>query len=252
MPENQKSSYDSVAGMYHSLWADWYLPAAMPALERLFFSQVPSGTHVLDLCCGSGHVTKELAARGYAVTGVDNSAELIALAQRELPGIDFRVQDARNLCLEQQFGAALSTFDSLNHILSLSELGSVFEGVRRVLKCGGLFMFDMNLEEAYSLDLQEWSVDIQAESVGLVRGKFDPVSKKALTELVWFQRGEGDGNCWRQRRSLVEQQCYTQTDILTTLEDTGFREIEAITARQAGVTSNLGFGRTYFSAHARE
>src|ERR1700728_153608 len=85
-----RSSYDDIADMYHSLWANWYLPAALPALEKLFFSQLCSGGRVLDLCCGSGHVTRELVERGYAVTGVDASAALIAIARRELPQVDFR------------------------------------------------------------------------------------------------------------------------------------------------------------------
>ena len=185
------SSYDGIASMYHMLWADWYLPAAMPALERLFFSQIPAEARVLDLCCGSGHVTKELVARGYTVTGVDNSAELIELARYQLPRVDFRVQDARHLALEGRYRAALSTFDSLNHILNIDELKSVFAGVRDVLEPRGRFVFDMNLEEAYSADLRDWVVDIKPESVGLVRGKFDSFTRQASTELIWFTKIEG-------------------------------------------------------------
>ncbi len=251
MPDVARSSYDDVAGMYHALWADWYLPASLPALERLFFSQISPGTRVLDLCCGSGHVTKELAARGYQVTGIDNSAQLITLARRDLPGIDFRVQDARNLALDGRYGAALSTFDSLNHILCLNELKDVFAGVRKILEPGGLFVFDMNLAEAYSADLREWSVNVSEQSVGLVRGKFDPVLNKATTELIWFVR-EANGKCWRRHNSTVEQQCYSQTEILAALSQSGFRSIEAVAARDAGVTSELGFGRTYFAARGQE
>jgi SAM-dependent methyltransferase len=249
MPESLRSSYDDVAGMYHTLWADWYLPAAMPALEHLFFSQVPAGSSVLDLCCGSGHVTKELAARGYVVTGVDNSAELIALARRELPGIDFEVQDATNLTLKRTFRAVLCTFDSLNHILTLENLRHAFEGVQRILEPGGLFVFDMNLEEAYLADLHQWAVDVRDTTVGLVRGTFDPVRKKAATELIWFVRDSraGEDACWRQKRSVVEQQCYSQAEILESLHHAGLRNVEAVSARDAGVTSELGFGRTYFS-----
>ncbi len=250
MAENPRSSYDNVAGMYHALWADWYLPAAMPALERLFFSQVPAGARVLDLCCGSGHVTKELVARGYSVTGVDNSAELVTLARNELPGIEFLVQDARDLSVPGKFQAALSTFDSLNHILTLEDLQRVFAAVHRSLDPGSLFVFDMNLAEAYSADLREWSVDLREASAGLVRGTFDPVTKMASTELIWFVKAP-EGECWHRRRSVVEQRCYPQTDIVSALTASGFQEIEAISARQAGVTSDLGFGRTYFATHAQ-
>lgn len=239
------SPYDQIAGMYHNLWADWYLPAALPALERLFFSRLPAGARVLDLCCGSGHVTKELVARGYHVTGIDNSVELIELARKELPFVDFRVQDARDLRLDKQFDGVLSTFDSLNHIPNLEGLRSVFHGVRRVLKPDGLFVFDMNLEEAYSADLHQWAVDVSDRAVGLVRGTFDPASKTARTELIWFTR-IGDDNRWQQSHSIVEQQCFPQADILVALSSAGFKQIEAIRSQDVGITSELGFGRIFF------
>jgi len=83
--------------------------------------------------------------------------------------------------------------------------------------------------------------------VGLVRGRFDAVSKRASTELIWFVR-EAGGGCWRQQRSTVDQQCYPVNEILDALHAAGFREIESIPAHAAGVTSELGFGRMYFRA----
>jgi SAM-dependent methyltransferase len=247
MNEPKQSPYDEIASMYHMLWADWYLPAALPALEKLFFSRTPAGSHVLDLCCGSGHVTKELITRGYRVTGVDNSAELVGLAKKELPGVDFLVQDARELHLENRYDAVLSTFDSLNHIPDLDGLRHVFGAVGHVLKPGGLFVFDMNLEEAYSADLREWAVNVRDGSVGLVRGEFDAISKRARTELISFVR-VGDDNLWTQRRSVVEQQCYPEAEILLALASAGFKSVEAVPSREAGITSELGFGRIFFVA----
>jgi SAM-dependent methyltransferase len=244
-----RSSYDDIADMYHSLWANWYLPAALPALEKLFFSQLSAGSRVLDLCCGSGHVTRELVDRGYAVTGVDASAALIAIARRELPQVDFRVQDARALVrLSGRFDGVLSTFDSLNHILKLGELRGVFRGVRDALKPGGLLVFDMNLEEAYSLDLRQWSVEMSENNVGLMRGTYDFATKRAITELIWFV--ETSNGLWRQHRSTVEQRCYTEAEISLALEEAGFSSIQMLWAREAGMRADLGFGRVFFVARA--
>jgi SAM-dependent methyltransferase len=240
------SSYDEIAEMYHDLWADWYLPTALPALEQLFFSRVPAGSLVLDVCCGSGHVTKELVRRGYQITGIDSSAALIAYARSELPEVDFRVQDVRCIQLEGHYDAALSTFDSLNHLLTLSDLQMALSGVHGILKTGGLFVFDMNLEEAYSLDVQEWTVDIGPNRIGLVRGTYDPATKKASTELICFSKIQD--NLWRQSRSIVEQRCYTQSEIMSALTQAGFKRIETVSARAAGITSGLGSGRVFFSA----
>jgi SAM-dependent methyltransferase len=244
------SSYDDIAGMYDAFWADWYLPAALPALEKLFFSRVPADTKVLDVCCGSGHVTKELVRRGYPVTGVDASAALIEIARRNLPGIDFRVQDARHLQLEERFDAALSTFDSLNHVLTLADLGAVFRAVRSVLAPGGMFVFDMNLEEAYMMNLREWNATVEDNSVGLVRGTFDPASKMAFTELIWFTKDRDDPAVWVRRESIVEQRCYSQAEITVALAEAGFSRLEALTAAQAGMQAALAAGRIFFSAYS--
>lgn len=243
------SAYDEIAGMYDALWADWYLPAALPALEKLFFSQLFAGARVLDVCCGSGHVTKELVRRGYEVTGVDSSAALIAIAQKQMPGTDFRVQDVRDLQLLGGYEAVLSTFDSLNHILSAGELREVFAGVHRVLQTGGLFVFDMNLEQAYSADLRQWMVEVGDDSVGMMRGTYDFATQKAATELIWFVRNRHE-QCWRQHRSVVEERCYPESEILLALDQVGFKTIEALSATEAGVTAELGFGRVFFSARA--
>lgn len=241
------SAFDPIAGLYHRLWSDWYLPAAMPALDRLFFSRIPHGSRVVDVCCGSGHVTKEIVRRGYQVTGVDISEGLINLARQQMPGVDWQLQDARSFHLKERFRGALSTFDSLNHILTMDDLESVFRSVHKVLEPSGLFVFDMNLQEAFRADLRGWSVDAGADSVSLIRGLFDESSKIARTELIWFQRND---NLWRRNDTAIEEKCYSQEDILLALRRAGFQIVEAIAAAEAGMQAELGFGRIFVSAVA--
>ena len=241
------SEYDNIAGMYHAMWGDWYLPAALPALEKLFFARIPAGSRILDVCCGSGHVTQELVRREYEVTGVDSSAELIAIAQKTLPQARFEVQDVRSLELKGEFDAAISTFDALNHMMTLDELCAVFSGVYGVLAPGGMFVFDMNLAQAYTTDLRQWHVNIDEASVGLVRGTYDFETKKAATELIWFRRN-GDTDCWRKHESVVMERCYAEGEILATLYAAGFSNVQVTQAIAAGVTPAVGFGRIFVTA----
>ena len=243
------SSYDEIAGMYDVYWADWYLPSALPALENLFFSRLKRGTAVLDVCCGSGHVTSELIARGYVVTGVDSSARLIEIARRRLPEATFTVQDVRTLKMERCFEAAISTFDSLNHILELDGLRGAFAAIHDTLFEDALFVFDMNLEEAYLSDLSQWHAHVQTDNVGLVRGTYDGRQKMARTELIWFVKSDR-GDLWQRHRSVVEQRCYTEAEITAALTQAGFYNIGSMPAMQAGAAAELGYGRMFFSATA--
>ncbi len=233
--------------MYDRYWNNWYLPAAKPALERLFFSDVPAGCKVLDVCCGSGHVTREFVERGYRVTGVDSSSALIEIARSQLPDATFVVQDVRRLEFKKEFDAAVSTFDSLNHLLTLQDLQATFCGARAALKPSGLFVFDMNLEDAWRLDLHTWTATVNDDSVSLVRGSFDAVEKLATTELVWFVP---NGSAWERRTSIVQERCYTQQEILDALGNAGFSSPAAFVASEAGVTAELGYGRVFFRARA--
>lgn len=171
---NEDSPYNEIAGLYNLCWERAYLPAALPALDKLFFSYLHPYAKVLDLCCGSGHITAELVRQGFQVTGADNSAKLIELARLRLPNVEFHVQDARQLKQNRTFHGVLSTYDSLNHFLTIEDLSQVFACVKKVLKPGGRFVFDMNMEEAYTLDLRQWTVDLGESNVGLVRGLYDP------------------------------------------------------------------------------
>src|SRR6185437_9786107 len=121
-----------------------------------FFPALSPGAAILDVCCGCGHVTEALTARGYNVTGLDSSQELLARASKLLPDTRFVISDVRNFVSAERFDGALSTFDSLNHLLSYADLAAAFRSVKRALKPGAPFFFDMNLEEAYSLDLGNW------------------------------------------------------------------------------------------------
>jgi SAM-dependent methyltransferase len=243
------SAYDSIAEYYQNAWANWFLPSLRPALEKLFFSAVPPQGRLLDACCGCGHVTKELVRRGYSVTGLDNSKELIARAAKSLPAAKFVVADVRDFRLPQRFDGALSTFDSLNHLLTYPDLVAALRAIKASLCPNAPLFFDMNLEEAYSLDLGHWADHKEENALGFVRGVYDLATKRATTELIWFFRDEQTG-LWSRRDASVEEQCYSREDIKNALAEAGFKRCEYYTPLEAGVTDDLGFGRLYVRAWA--
>jgi len=142
-PDNQ---FTGVAELYDSLmsvvpYAHW-----VDYVEGLWRRFDLTPRRVLDLACGTGNVLLELLARGYDVEGADYSAAMVRIAERKAPaGVRIWHQDARSLSIPgEPFDACVCLFDSLNYLLSLEELRRAFDGVRRHLRSGGGFVFDMN------------------------------------------------------------------------------------------------------------
>ena len=113
-------------------------------VERL---ELEPGARVLDVACGHGRHSLELARRGFEVTGVDLSPRSIALA-REAAGRDgldatFEVLDARELAFDGEFDAAINLFTSvIGYFADEADNQHVVDGAARALREGGSFLLD--------------------------------------------------------------------------------------------------------------
>lgn len=88
-----KATYNKIAEDWHRDHTpdDWWVGG----IEK-FISFLPAGASVLDAGCGSGIKSKYFARRGFQVTGIDFSENLIAIAKRGVPEAEFRVLDIRD------------------------------------------------------------------------------------------------------------------------------------------------------------
>ena len=97
------------------------------------------GERILDLGCGTGELTAQIAESGAAVTGVDASGQMIAAAQSQYPNLTFDVQNAHALPYRAEFEAVFS-----NAALHwMKPLDSVLTGVARSLIPGGRLALEM-------------------------------------------------------------------------------------------------------------
>src|SRR5215470_3693052 len=78
----------------------WKLAAGL--LELL---NAQSSERILDVGCGTGHLTAKIAAAGAIVTGIDRSADMIRQAQEKYPHVQFQVMDAREITFAECFDA---------------------------------------------------------------------------------------------------------------------------------------------------
>jgi len=94
------------------------------------------GEHILDLGCGTGHLTAKLAENNVTVSGIDADPAMIAVAQQAYPDISFAIADARQFELPTPVDAVFSNA-ALHWI---PEADAVITSVYRALKPGGRFV----------------------------------------------------------------------------------------------------------------
>lgn len=238
------SAYDDFAWLYSQDWGADFHRQALPALQSFCLARLPAGARLLDLCCGSGDLSALLVSRGFAVTGLDSSAEMLRYARRKAPQAALVRADARQFCFRPVFDAALSTFDSLNHIADLRELLRVFENVYAALRPGGLFVFDLNMEPSFQTLWRGVSAKVSEECVWVLRGSYDPERRMGRAELTIFRKQHG----WRRSDVTIEERCYSEQEVLSALHQAGFRDAECHEAWELGMTGEAGEGRSFFRA----
>ncbi len=103
---------------------------------------------VVDIGCGTGTLDLLLAKKGYSVTGIDRSPEMLTVSEKKLRDAGekalFIHQDMTSFSLPRKADVIISTLDGINHLKSAEAVSKTFSRVSKNLRHGGIFVFDMN------------------------------------------------------------------------------------------------------------
>lgn len=137
-PMNTRESYDSAAEAYAEQLSD---ELAKKPLDRHLLNRFAEETRgkglVAELGCGPGQVAAYLNQQGVTIFGVDFSSQMVAVARKKNPQIEFCVEDMRTLKADDASLCGIVLFYSIVHF-DLTELPAVFREARRVIRDGGL------------------------------------------------------------------------------------------------------------------
>jgi SAM-dependent methyltransferase len=175
---------------------------------------------VVDLGCGSGIWADALCRAGYDVLGVDTSAAMLALARRRAPRATFRrgsLLDANippcdavtslGECLSYAFDARAGT----------RALPALFRRVRRALRPGGLFVFDVAAPGRGAGAPVRWHA---GEGWVVVARVAEDTRRRVLTrEITTFRRV---GRTWRRSDEVHRLRLYRPRDVVSALAEAGF------------------------------
>lgn len=240
------SAYGPLAPRYDALTQDVPYASFADYYEKIFSQRGRTVSCILDLACGTGTLSAELAMRGYDLIAVDKSPDMLSEAMDKFCALPETCSRPLALCQSLSeldlFGtsdAAVSCLDSLNY-LSKSEAEALFQRVRYFLEPGGLLIFDVNEPEYFRALDGQVCVDEQDDLLCLWRAALIDGGNAISYGMDVFQR---QGRLW-SRDSEEHIEYIHEPEILhKMLEDAGFLNIEI--RRDGPLSEN---GRLFFIA----
>ena len=221
------SSYNFLAGCYDRLTYDVDYSAWADYIEKHFAKAPLPGRTVLDLACGTGSLTRELALRGYEMIGADQSPEMLAEAAEKNRGAApiepiFLCQSMEKLDLYGTIDACVCCLDSVNYVTDPKKLARAMERVHLFLMPGGLFLFDINSpEKLEGLDGQVF-LDETEDAYCVWRAEF---SRRICTYFMDIFRLDPSTGQWDRGEELHRERAYTVEELTSLLEGAGFVDV---------------------------
>lgn len=182
---------------------------------------------VLDLCCGTGTMTLALDRRGYDMTGVDSSPEMLSVARVKAAeagrgdAILFLCQDMLAFELYGTVQAVVSTLDSVNHMDGKADFLQMLSLVHNYLEPGGLFLFDVNTPYKFRTVYGTNAYVLEDEGVLCAwQNLYDPKARRCEFFTSVFTE-DADGR-YTRRDDYERETCFTPAEIRNMLEKSGF------------------------------
>ena len=226
--------YSLLAPIYDEINKDIDYPKWADFIEEIIKKELPmqKAELVLDLGCGTGSMTLELASRGYDMTGVDCSPEMLDIARERAESSDIEgdilwlCQDMREFELYGTVDVAVSCLDCINHITKPSDVKKCFSLVHNYLIPDGLFIFDINGKRKFEEIYADNSYVMETEDSFCVwQNYYNPKNKLCDFYITLFKENE-DGKYDRYDEAEREKM-YTLASIKKMLAESGLEFIGA-------------------------
>ena len=218
-------TYRWLAQYYDEMFGSMHAPMDR-ARETLLKRILPKVRVACDLGCGTGTTALALAKQGIGMYGVDLSPKMCAIAREKVRSSAANVRiirgDMRSFQLPERVDLVTCEYDALNHIPAKGDLAKVAKAVRRALKRGGHFYFDVNNSRGFR---RYWTGTFCIEKPGLMmlmRSGHNEDAQRAWADVDWFVQ---QGARWRRHRERVEEICWSGEEIEDTFRGAGFDEI---------------------------
>lgn len=220
-------SYDSFSRFYDLLTDNVEYKKRADYFCRLLSLCGINGGILLDLACGTGSISVEMAKRGFDVIGVDSSIGMLNAARQKTYESGEQIlllnQSMDDIDLFGTVDCAVCVLDSINHLDGAQQVKRTFEKVSLFMNPGGAFAFDVNTLYKHKNVLADNTFVYDLDELYCVwQNSFNEADGSVDITLDFFE--EDEGAYYRSYESFTER-AYDLSDIAKWLEDAGFEVI---------------------------
>ena len=194
------SCYDSLAVLYDRLTLDVDYGEFADRYEEAFREDGGEFHLLLDLCCGTGSLSREMTLRGYEMISVDSSEQMLMEAREKCSALPvpplFLQQDVTELDLYGTVDAAFCSLEGINY-LSWSDVSELLRRLKNFIRPGGLFLFDIRSAEFLASLDGDTFVDEDDDFLCLWRADYDETLPALVYGMDIFSRV---GEFWERSR----------------------------------------------------
>lgn len=182
--------------------------------------ELPSGSRILDIGCGFGRHSIELARRGYQVTGLDPATAMISAARHKAAKAsvmpDFHEVRAEEFRADTPYEAAICLFTTLGQVSSGGESGrGLVASAHRALEPGSPFAVEVPQREPAAREMKAVDTYGQGESYTKVSRRFNPADNTVTEQFTVVSP---------QKRQIYDlrYRLYSQDELRALLQTAGF------------------------------
>lgn len=230
-------SYGIFAKYYDTLMSDVDYSTRARYICEIFKKHNLLGDSILDLACGTGNISFELAKSGFDVIGVDLSDQMLSIAAQKAGASCqnpiFICQDMRSLDLYGTVTGAVCALDGINHLTTPASVKKAFASVSLFLEKDGLFVFDLNTPFKIANTLRDNAFVYDYDDIYCVwQNSFNAKTKLCRFNLTFF---ELVGDRYVRSDESFSERAHSTAEIKSWLEGAGM-SLEA-------VYDDLGFNK---------
>lgn len=216
------NSYQGFAQLYDALTFDVDYENIASFIHTVLKKHGINNGLVLDLACGTGTLTLELAKKGYEMLGADLSEDMLSVARQKegAEGILFLNQSMDDFELYGTVDAIVCVLDSINYLTDPEALDKTFRLCANYLNPGGILIFDVNSEYKFSSVLGNQTYTYETDEIFYSwENEYDPETGLCDLYLTFFCLEES--GLYSRVDEVHTQRVYSDSELTEALKGAG-------------------------------